>query len=212
MTDALPADGRWEEARECGACGADRWSSAGGVCGKRYARCLRCGVVRLFDRVAADHLLPAVRRLLSRRGPLARGAAPAAGQSHLRAPPPPAGGGGPRVPAPHPGDRLRRRQLPGVPARARLDGAGLRVRRGDRRAGPPPARDRGRRGRRGGCAPARRAVRGRGRVPRAGARLPAGGVAGGRAGDAAARRRAAPAGAQLRLAHPPADRGPPGPR
>jgi SAM-dependent methyltransferase len=56
MTDALPAVGRWEEARECGACGADGWSPAGEVCGKRYARCLGCGVVRLFDRVAADHL------------------------------------------------------------------------------------------------------------------------------------------------------------
>lgn len=55
MTDAL-AGGAWEEARECGACGHDRWSPAGEVCGKRFARCLRCGVVRLYDRVAADSL------------------------------------------------------------------------------------------------------------------------------------------------------------
>jgi SAM-dependent methyltransferase len=56
MTHVLPADGRWEEARECGACGFDRWSPAGEVCGKRYACCLQCGVVRLYDRVAADSL------------------------------------------------------------------------------------------------------------------------------------------------------------
>jgi 2-polyprenyl-3-methyl-5-hydroxy-6-metoxy-1,4-benzoquinol methylase len=46
----------WEEARACGACGHDRWRPAGEVCGKRYACCLRCGVVRLYDRVAADRL------------------------------------------------------------------------------------------------------------------------------------------------------------
>jgi 2-polyprenyl-3-methyl-5-hydroxy-6-metoxy-1,4-benzoquinol methylase len=57
MTDALPADTRlWEEARECGACGSVRWRAAGEVCGKRYARCGECGVVRLYDRVAADQL------------------------------------------------------------------------------------------------------------------------------------------------------------
>lgn len=57
MTDALPAEGRlWEEARECGACGSVRWDAAGEVCGKRYARCAECGVVRLYDRVAADQL------------------------------------------------------------------------------------------------------------------------------------------------------------
>lgn len=48
--------GAWEEARTCGACGQPRWSPAGEVCGKRYARCLGCGVVRLYDRVAADRL------------------------------------------------------------------------------------------------------------------------------------------------------------
>jgi len=46
----------WEETRECGACGSDRWAPAGAVCGRRYARCLGCGVVRLYDRVAADRL------------------------------------------------------------------------------------------------------------------------------------------------------------
>jgi SAM-dependent methyltransferase len=48
--------GLWEEARTCGACGQGRWSPAGEVCGKRYACCLECGVVRLYDRVAADRL------------------------------------------------------------------------------------------------------------------------------------------------------------
>lgn len=48
--------GLWEEAPACGACGFDRWTPAGEVCGKRYAECLRCGVVRLYDRVAADRL------------------------------------------------------------------------------------------------------------------------------------------------------------
>lgn len=57
MTDALPAEAQlWEEARECGACGSPRWRAAGEVCGKRYARCEECGVVRLYDRVAADQL------------------------------------------------------------------------------------------------------------------------------------------------------------
>ena len=57
MIDALPADARlWEEARECGACGSARWDAAGEVCGKRYARCAECRVVRLYDRVAADQL------------------------------------------------------------------------------------------------------------------------------------------------------------
>lgn len=46
----------WEEAATCGACGAARWSPAGEVCRRRYARCLACGVVRLYDRVAADRL------------------------------------------------------------------------------------------------------------------------------------------------------------
>lgn len=46
----------WETAEACGACGHARWSPAGEVCGKRYARCLACGVVRLYDRVAADRL------------------------------------------------------------------------------------------------------------------------------------------------------------
>jgi SAM-dependent methyltransferase len=53
----VPQDAvEWEEARTCGACGHDRWSPAGEVLGKRYAGCLRCGVVRLYDRVAADRL------------------------------------------------------------------------------------------------------------------------------------------------------------
>ncbi|HEX6372062.1 MAG TPA: class I SAM-dependent methyltransferase [Longimicrobium sp.] len=57
MADAFPPDARlWEEARECGACGSARWRGAGEVCGKRYARCAECGVVRLYDRVAADQL------------------------------------------------------------------------------------------------------------------------------------------------------------
>ena len=57
MADGLRADARlWEEARECGACGSPRWRGAGQVCGKRYARCADCGVVRLYDRVAADQL------------------------------------------------------------------------------------------------------------------------------------------------------------
>jgi SAM-dependent methyltransferase len=57
MIDALPAEAPlWEEARECGACGAARWDAAGEVCGKRYARCSACGVVRLYDRVAGDQL------------------------------------------------------------------------------------------------------------------------------------------------------------
>lgn len=57
MTDALPVEAQlWEEARECGACGSLRWRAAGEVCGKRYARCDECGVVRLYDRVAGDQL------------------------------------------------------------------------------------------------------------------------------------------------------------
>jgi 2-polyprenyl-3-methyl-5-hydroxy-6-metoxy-1,4-benzoquinol methylase len=57
MIDAPPADRLlWEEARECGACGSGRWRGAGEVCGKRFARCEACGVVRLYDRVAADQL------------------------------------------------------------------------------------------------------------------------------------------------------------
>ncbi|HEX2206557.1 MAG TPA: methyltransferase domain-containing protein [Longimicrobium sp.] len=57
MTDALPAEARlWEEARECGACGSFEWRAVGEVCGKRYVRCTACGVVRLYDRVAADQL------------------------------------------------------------------------------------------------------------------------------------------------------------
>lgn len=57
MTDALAGDARlWEEARECGACGSPGWRVAGEVCGKRYARCAACGVVRLYDRMAADQL------------------------------------------------------------------------------------------------------------------------------------------------------------
>lgn len=57
MINALPAEAPlWEEARECGACGSSEWRAAGEVCGKRYARCAECGVVRLYDRVAADQL------------------------------------------------------------------------------------------------------------------------------------------------------------
>jgi SAM-dependent methyltransferase len=57
MIDASPADrSLWEEARECGACGSARWRGAGEVCGKRYARCEACGVVRLYDRVAEGQL------------------------------------------------------------------------------------------------------------------------------------------------------------
>jgi SAM-dependent methyltransferase len=56
VTNAVDDARLWEEARECGACGESRWSPAGEVCGKRYARCLRCGVVRLYDRVAPDQL------------------------------------------------------------------------------------------------------------------------------------------------------------
>ena len=57
MADALPADSAlWEEVRECGVCGSPRWGAAGEVCGKRYARCDGCGVVRLYDRVAVDQL------------------------------------------------------------------------------------------------------------------------------------------------------------
>jgi 2-polyprenyl-3-methyl-5-hydroxy-6-metoxy-1,4-benzoquinol methylase len=46
----------WEEVPECGACGSDRWRAAGEVCGKRFARCGQCGIVRLYDRVAASQL------------------------------------------------------------------------------------------------------------------------------------------------------------
>lgn len=57
MSDAPSAGpGLWEEARACGACGSVRWRAAGVVCGKRFARCAECGVVRLYDRVAADQL------------------------------------------------------------------------------------------------------------------------------------------------------------
>ena len=56
VTNAVDDAGLWEEARVCGACGETRWSPAGEVCGKRFARCLRCGVVRLYDRVAPDQL------------------------------------------------------------------------------------------------------------------------------------------------------------
>ncbi|HEY0023234.1 MAG TPA: class I SAM-dependent methyltransferase [Longimicrobium sp.] len=49
-------DPMWEEVPECGACGSDRWRAAGEVCGKRFARCAECGVVRLYDRVAASQL------------------------------------------------------------------------------------------------------------------------------------------------------------
>ena len=56
VTNAVDDAGVWEEARECGACGTPGWSPAGEVCGKRYARCSTCGVVRLYDRVAPGHL------------------------------------------------------------------------------------------------------------------------------------------------------------
>jgi 2-polyprenyl-3-methyl-5-hydroxy-6-metoxy-1,4-benzoquinol methylase len=46
----------WEEVPECGVCGSDGWRAAGEVCGKRFARCAECGVVRLYDRVAASQL------------------------------------------------------------------------------------------------------------------------------------------------------------
>jgi 2-polyprenyl-3-methyl-5-hydroxy-6-metoxy-1,4-benzoquinol methylase len=48
--------GLWEQAVVCGACGEGGWTPAGDVCGKRFARCARCGVVRLYDRVAEDRL------------------------------------------------------------------------------------------------------------------------------------------------------------
>ncbi|WP_420130639.1 class I SAM-dependent methyltransferase [Longimicrobium sp.] len=56
MIDSLPESRLWEEVPECGACGWARWRAAGEVCGKRYARCEACGVVRLYDRVAGDQL------------------------------------------------------------------------------------------------------------------------------------------------------------
>src|SRR4051794_2617084 len=56
MPTAAAGDSRWEEASECGACGSGEWRGAGRICGKRYARCGRCGVVRLYDRVREDRL------------------------------------------------------------------------------------------------------------------------------------------------------------
>jgi 2-polyprenyl-3-methyl-5-hydroxy-6-metoxy-1,4-benzoquinol methylase len=56
MPDEFSTARLWEEARECDACGSAGWRAAGEVCGKRFARCAECGVVRLYDRVAADQL------------------------------------------------------------------------------------------------------------------------------------------------------------
>lgn len=53
---AAAEDPRWEQVPECGACGSAEWRPAGSVCGKRYARCGGCGVVRLYDRVREDRL------------------------------------------------------------------------------------------------------------------------------------------------------------
>jgi SAM-dependent methyltransferase len=43
---------QWEEALHCDLCGATQWRPVGAICGRRYARCAGCGVVRLVDRVA----------------------------------------------------------------------------------------------------------------------------------------------------------------
>src|SRR5579862_5813481 len=47
---------QWEEALECDLCGSTRWRPAGVICGRRYALCAGCGVVRLVDRVAESSL------------------------------------------------------------------------------------------------------------------------------------------------------------
>lgn len=46
----------WEEAVECGACGARRARFAGAIGRRRYAVCLGCGVERLYDRLAENRL------------------------------------------------------------------------------------------------------------------------------------------------------------
>lgn len=46
----------WETVPECGVCHSTAWRSAGEVCGRRFAACSSCGVVRLYDRVAEDRL------------------------------------------------------------------------------------------------------------------------------------------------------------
>lgn len=47
---------QWEEASDCDLCGATQWRPAGEICGRRYALCAGCGVVRLVDRVAESAL------------------------------------------------------------------------------------------------------------------------------------------------------------
>ncbi|MBB6068701.1 SAM-dependent methyltransferase [Longimicrobium terrae] len=46
----------WETVPECGVCRSTAWRAAGAVCGRRFAACSRCGVVRLYDRVAENRL------------------------------------------------------------------------------------------------------------------------------------------------------------
>jgi SAM-dependent methyltransferase len=47
---------QWEEATDCHVCGAAQWRTVGAICGRRYALCAGCGVVRLVDRVAESAL------------------------------------------------------------------------------------------------------------------------------------------------------------
>ncbi|HET7460491.1 MAG TPA: methyltransferase domain-containing protein [Longimicrobium sp.] len=62
MRDGVAAAGArgdgapWAAAPACGVCGSPGWRPAGEICGKRYAACDRCGVVRLYDRVSEDWL------------------------------------------------------------------------------------------------------------------------------------------------------------
>jgi SAM-dependent methyltransferase len=46
----------WETVPECGVCRSTEWRSAGEVCGRRFAACSSCGMVRLYDRVAENRL------------------------------------------------------------------------------------------------------------------------------------------------------------
>ena len=51
-----PASALWEEAADCGVCGSPERVPAWSIAGRRFVVCARCGVTRLFDRVAEGRL------------------------------------------------------------------------------------------------------------------------------------------------------------
>jgi SAM-dependent methyltransferase len=50
---------QWEAAASCGFCGESGWTPERRICGRRYGRCHRCGIVRLVDRLREQDL-PAI--------------------------------------------------------------------------------------------------------------------------------------------------------